>query len=89
MAKNEKTQILWHGKAFNFSREEIILPDGKHTVIEAIRHPGSSAVVPVLENESVVLIRLPTCNKGFYMGDSVRDDASRRGPSGVREEGTP
>jgi ADP-ribose pyrophosphatase len=26
-------------------------------VIEAIRHPGSSAVVPVLENESVVLIR--------------------------------
>jgi ADP-ribose pyrophosphatase len=57
MTKNEKTQTLWHGKVFDFSREEIILPNGKHTVIEAIQHPGSSAVVPVLENESVLLIR--------------------------------
>lgn len=57
MTKNEKTQTLWHGKVFDFSREEIILPNGKHTVIEAIHHPGSSAVVPVLENESVLLIR--------------------------------
>jgi ADP-ribose pyrophosphatase len=57
MTKNEKTQMLWHGKVFNFSREEITLPNGKHTVIEAIHHPGSSAVVPVLENESVLLIR--------------------------------
>jgi ADP-ribose pyrophosphatase len=57
MTKNERTQTLWHGKVFNFSREEIILPNGKHTVIEAIHHPGSSAVVPVLEEGSVVLIR--------------------------------
>lgn len=57
MTKNEKTQTLWHGKVFDFSREEIILPNGRHTVIEAIHHPGSSAVVPVLENESVLLIR--------------------------------
>jgi ADP-ribose pyrophosphatase len=57
MTKNEKTQTLWHGRVFDFNREEIILPNGKNTVIEAIHHPGSSAVVPVLENESVLLIR--------------------------------
>ena len=57
MTQNEKSQTLWHGKVFDFNREEIILPNGKNTVFEAIHHPGSSAVVPVLENESVLLIR--------------------------------
>ena len=57
MTKDEKSQTLWHGKVFDFNREEIILPNGKNTVFEAIHHPGSSAVVPVLENESVLLIR--------------------------------
>jgi ADP-ribose pyrophosphatase len=57
MTKDEKTQTLWHGRVFDFNREEIILPNGKNTVIEAIHHPGSSVVVPVLENESVLLIR--------------------------------
>ncbi len=47
MTKNEKTQTLWHGKVFNFSREEIILPNGKPTVIEAIRHPGSSTTIGI------------------------------------------
>jgi 8-oxo-dGTP pyrophosphatase MutT (NUDIX family) len=57
MTKNEKTQTRWHGKVFDFGREEIILPNGKHTVIEAIHHPGSSAVVPIFENVSILLIR--------------------------------
>jgi ADP-ribose pyrophosphatase len=57
MTNNEKTQMLWHGKVFDFSREEVILPNGKPTVIEMIHHPGSSAVVPILENESILLIR--------------------------------
>jgi ADP-ribose diphosphatase len=57
MTKKEKTRTLWHGKVFDFTRKEIILPNGKDTVIEAIHHPGSSAVVPVLENESILLIR--------------------------------
>jgi ADP-ribose pyrophosphatase len=54
--KNEKTRTLWHGRVFDFSREEIVLPNGKPTTVEVIHHPGSSAVIPVLENGSVVLI---------------------------------
>lgn len=57
MTKNEKNQTLWHGKVFDFSCEEVILPNGKRTEIGLIHHPGSSAVVPILKNESVLLIR--------------------------------
>lgn len=53
---NVRTEMLWHGRVFDFNREEIVLPNGKPTTVEVIHHPGSSAVIPVLENGSVVLI---------------------------------
>lgn len=56
MMKSESSQTLWHGRVFDFNREEIVLPNGKKTVVEVIEHPGSSAVVPVLDDGSVILI---------------------------------
>ena len=47
----------WQGRVFDFKVEETTLPNGKHSTIEAIRHPGSSAIVPVEETKSVVLLR--------------------------------
>jgi len=57
MRDKESGQTLWHGKVFDFSIEETILPNGKITVTEVIRHPGSSAIVPFFGKESVILIR--------------------------------
>ncbi len=53
---DEKREILWKGRAFEFQQEDVLLPNGKKTVAGVIRHPGSAAVVPVLQDGSVVLI---------------------------------
>ncbi len=53
----DKTHILWHGKVFDLISETQVLPNGKAVTVEVIRHPGSSAVVPLLGDGKVVLIR--------------------------------
>jgi len=52
----DDTQILWHGKVFNFNVEKRALPNGRKIKMGVIRHPGSAAILPVLEDGSVVLI---------------------------------
>ena len=49
--------LCWHGRVFDFKSEEEVLPNGKHTSIEVIRHPGSSAIVPVQGDHFVLLLR--------------------------------
>ena len=56
MEKRKSSKLLWHGKAFDFNEKVIILPNGKRTVAGVIEHPGSSAIVPVREDGSVVMI---------------------------------
>jgi len=57
MTKEDKITPIWHGRVFDFNLEETTMPDGRNTITEVIRHPGSSAIVPLFEKESVVLIR--------------------------------
>jgi ADP-ribose pyrophosphatase len=57
MTKEDKRTPIWHGRVFDFNVEETILPNGKNTITEVRRHPGSSAIVPLFEKESVILIR--------------------------------
>jgi 8-oxo-dGTP pyrophosphatase MutT (NUDIX family) len=56
-AKHTKRPFHWQGRVFDFKVEETTLPNGKHSTIEVIHHPGSSAIVPVQENHSVILLR--------------------------------
>jgi len=56
MMDKESCQTLWHGKVFDLNREEIVLPNGKKMMSEVIRHPGSSSIIPILEEKWVVLI---------------------------------
>jgi ADP-ribose pyrophosphatase len=57
MERNPWGEVLWRGRVFDFVREEVTLPNGKATVAEGLRHPGSCAVVPVLDDGSLFLIR--------------------------------
>jgi ADP-ribose pyrophosphatase len=50
-------QTLWHGKVFDLISDTLVLPNGKSVTVEVIHHPGSSAIVPLLGNGEVVLIR--------------------------------
>ena len=52
-----KSERVFEGKLLKVDREEIALPQGKHAVLETIRHPGAAAVLPFLPDGRVVLIR--------------------------------
>ena len=45
------------GFRIDVSREHVTLPGGREAVLDIVRHPGASAVVPFLDDENVLLIR--------------------------------
>lgn len=51
------TEHIYAGKVLILNRETVTLPNGQSTQLEIIRHPGASAVVPIKDDGSVVLIR--------------------------------
>jgi ADP-ribose pyrophosphatase len=48
---------LYHGKIFDVVLEKVTLPNGVVKNREIVRHPGAAAMVPVLDDGNVVLIK--------------------------------
>ena len=51
----KNTSEIYKGRIFYFVTEALTLPNGRDTEIAFIRHPGSIAVVPLMEDHSVVM----------------------------------
>ncbi|MFT5442936.1 MAG: ADP-ribose pyrophosphatase [Myxococcota bacterium] len=47
----------YKGKFLEMVTEEVALPNGGTATMDLIRHPGAAAVVPFLDDETVLLIR--------------------------------
>ena len=45
------------GAGFRLERAHVTLPGGRETVLDIVRHPGAAAVVPFLDDETVLMIR--------------------------------
>jgi ADP-ribose pyrophosphatase len=48
---------LHRGKVFRLSKERLMLPNGEKVELEVIRHPGAAAIVPLLADHRVVMIK--------------------------------
>ena len=48
---------IFTGRIFTVSLEEHRLPDGRQADFELVRHPGGAAVLPILADGRVVLLR--------------------------------
>lgn len=48
---------LWQGSVGRFGEEDIRLPDGRRFSLAILQHPGACAIVPLLADGSVVLLR--------------------------------
>ena len=55
--KVHKITNLYHGKIFDVVVEKVTLPNGVIKDREIVRHPGAAAMVPVLDDGKIVLIR--------------------------------
>ena len=55
-AKVNKRQDLYKGSLFSFVAEDITLPNGKRTKMAMVRHPGSTGIVPLLDDGTIVMV---------------------------------
>jgi ADP-ribose diphosphatase len=86
-AKINRTEKIYGGKYFSFVIEDIILPSGRRTEMAIVRHPGSTAVVPLLDDGEIVMISQYRHAVGDYLleipagtiepGESPNDCATR------------
>ena len=51
------SKLLHRGKHFSFLQDEVELPDGKRTKRDIVAHPGAVAIVPVMDDGRIVLVR--------------------------------
>ncbi len=58
---------IYKGDAIHLFVESVILPNGKETELDIIRHPGASAVVPLRADGNVILIHQYRYAAGGYI----------------------
>jgi len=65
---DDRDDDIRFGWPVNVSNERVVLPNGKTLLIDMVRHPGASAVVPFLSDDEVLLIRQfrHACNGTIY-----------------------
>ena len=56
-AIGNQTTLIRKGRVFDFYAENITLPNGVSLDMEIIRHPGAAAIVPVMDDGSVLLLK--------------------------------
>lgn len=51
------SRTVYHGRLLHVLEDEVRLPDGAKATREYIRHPGAVMMVPVLDSDTIVLVR--------------------------------
>jgi ADP-ribose pyrophosphatase len=56
-AKTLARREVWRGSVGRFGEEDVLLPDGRQFSLGILKHPGACAVVPLLSDGRVLLLR--------------------------------
>ena len=56
-AQVHKVHQYYQGTLFSFVSEDVTLPNGRRTELATVRHPGSTAVVPLFDDNTVLMER--------------------------------
>lgn len=51
------SETVYRGVFLHMNADKVRLPDGRTTVREYIKHPGAVMMIPLLDNQTVVLVR--------------------------------
>jgi ADP-ribose pyrophosphatase len=51
------SEPIWQGRTVRVSSDRVLLPNGHEVQLDLVRHPGATAVVPLLDDGSVLLVR--------------------------------
>ena len=80
MEKTLSSRLLHEGRNFDFLVDEVELPNGHVTQRDIVRHPGAVAIVPILGDGRVALIR----QYRYATGKTLLEI-----PAGTLEQGEP
>lgn len=53
----ERSETIFQGRLLLVRRDEVVLPDGSHSIREVVHHPGAVAILPVQDDGRVVLVQ--------------------------------
>lgn len=56
-AKINDRQIIHRGRVYNLIRENVTLDNGVITDIEFVEHPGATAIIPMLNESRIILLK--------------------------------
>jgi ADP-ribose pyrophosphatase len=62
-----RTHELYRGNLFSFFKEDITLPNGRRTEIAMVRHPGSTGIVPLFDDGTIVMVSQYRHPTGDYL----------------------
>lgn len=51
------SQPVYRSKSFSFVVDDVWLPNGRRTEMGLVRHPGSTAILPFLDADAILLLR--------------------------------
>jgi len=57
LEKTLNPKTVWRGRFFAFKSDEVELPDGRVTVRDIVEHPGAVAIIPILSDGRILLVR--------------------------------
>ena len=57
MEKTLSSRLIHEGRNFRFRTDDVELPDGRRTVRDIVEHPGAVAIIPILPDGRMVLVR--------------------------------
>ena len=60
-------QTIYKGRVVTLNLETVTLPNGLSVELEVVRHPGAAAIVPLKDDDTVVLIRQFRLAAGGYI----------------------
>lgn len=62
-----KSELVYKGVVVDVYKEEANLPNGNRVTLDLVRHPGASAVVPIMNDGRFVLLRQYRHAAGGYL----------------------
>ncbi|MCM3788345.1 NUDIX hydrolase [Domibacillus indicus] len=54
--KTTKSESIFSGKVIQVRVDEVVLPDGKHSKRELIKHPGAVCVIAITDEKKIILV---------------------------------
>ncbi|WP_058307521.1 NUDIX hydrolase [Gracilibacillus massiliensis] len=55
--KTTKTQSIFNGKVIDVQVDDVLLPDGKSSKREIVKHPGAVAIIPITQDNKIIFVK--------------------------------